>query len=120
MGAAYCELTIEQGADWYLNLWIRNDDGSPKDLTGYQVDMMARQTVQGDVEISMTSGGGTPNVVITPSEGKIAGHLTFAETVLLAFMEGVYDLFLTYTTPTPDTKTKLIYGPVHVRPAVTR
>lgn len=118
--AVYCELTLQQGADWYLNLKLKNNDGSPRDLTGYDVLAQIRQSVQGGVEIELTSTGGTPNIVITPATGLIACHLGFATTSALKFLEGVYDLWLIYTVPAPDVKTCLLYGLAHVRQAVTR
>jgi hypothetical protein len=120
MPAAYYELTVEQNADWYLNLWLENDDGSPRNLTGYEAFLTCRQDYQGPVVFALATTGGTPKIVITAGEGKIACHMGFTETLDLGIMRGVYDLLLAYTTPTPDVQTRLMEGTLTVKPAVTR
>jgi hypothetical protein len=120
MPAAYYELTVEQNADWDLNLWLENDDGSPRDLTDYEADLTCRVDYQGPVVFALSTEGGTPAIVITPSEGKIACHMGFAETLDLGILRGVYDLLLTYTGGSPDAQTRLMEGIVTVKPAVTR
>ena len=34
--------TIDQGADWFLNVIYKNPDGTPIDITGYTASMQMR------------------------------------------------------------------------------
>jgi len=120
MPAAYYELTVEQNADWYLNLWLENDNGSPRDLTDYKASLTCRQDYQGPVVFALSTEGGSPMIVITPGEGKIACRMENPATLDLGILRGVYDLLLIYTGGSSDTNTRLMEGPVTVRPAVTR
>lgn len=118
MAAGVYDITIEEGGEWSMTLWLTEND-LPKDLTNYQAELSIRGVVEGDLVKKLTSSPAA-GITITAGEGKIKCEMTNAETKALAIREGVYDLWLIYTTPEPDTRGKLLKGMVTVDPAVTR
>lgn len=110
MTAGYCQLTIEQGADWnvVLSSWT-DSNGALVNLTGYTAQM----------EICDSPGGDNAYVQLTTSNGKIAIdtvaktitlQLTAAQTSALTYWKkAVYDLFMTDGS---GVVTRLIYGDV--------
>lgn len=115
MAAGEYDVPIEAGIDWEHTLYLKDDAGSPKDLTGYSAEMKIRETMEGDVIETLSTSGG--EIVITAAQGKILLKLTDLETAALGIKEGVYDLVL---TDSGTTKTKLLKGKVIVDPLVTR
>jgi len=115
MTAGKHNYVIEEGTDWESNLWLSNEDETPKDLTDYTAQMQIREQLEGPVIKELTSGSG---ITITAVEGKIELALTVAETRLLQIRSGVYDLEL--TSGAPAKVTRLLEGTITVTPEVTR
>ena len=115
MAAGEYDMPIEAGVDWEHTIWLKDDAGDPKDLTGYSAEMKIRETMEGDVIETLSTSGG--EITITAALGKILLELTDTETTALGIKGGVYDLVLTDGS---SIKSKLLKGKVIVDPLVTR
>lgn len=124
MTAAKQNITIEQGATWgdVLTIYQSAPSGTPMadlvplDLTGYDVRMHIRANVaDADPLIALTNANG--RIAVTPADGIIRRTIAAADTALLAFDFGVYDLEI----ESPDgTVTRLLQGRVSLSPEVTK
>ena len=108
--------TIDQGADWYLNIDYKNPDGTPINLTGYTAAMQFRLNISSTTAaISLTSSSG---IVITGATGNLAIHATAAQTGALDDSTR-YNYDLEITSPS-GIITRLIQGIASVSSQVTR
>lgn len=108
-------VTIDQGADWFLNVTYDNPDGTPINLTGYTGALQLRSLPDDSVAVlSLSTGSG---ITITGATGLVAIRATATQT--RAIDEGIYyyDLEITSTT---GVVTRLIQGQADVSPEVTR
>lgn len=124
MTAAVQNITIEQGATWGDALTIYQSapvgtplaDLVPVNLAGYDVRMHIRADIAApDPLITLTLANG--RIAVTPADGIIRRTISAADTALLAFDFGVYDLEI----ESPDgTVTRLLQGRVSLSPEVTK
>lgn len=118
------DVKIYQGASWILEATLRDENGDVLDLSGYSGDMVIRQYLEDEDEVVRIdeSGGGivlaatAPNITLRLS----ATQTTNLPTSNVEIDDWVYEVRL-FDTLSPDYSTfRLIYGDVHVFPAVIR
>lgn len=115
MAVAY-NITIDQGADFFLNVTYDNPDGTPVNITGYTAEMQVRTNPNSPTAVlTLTNGSG---ITITGSSGLVAIHATATQT--RAIDEGPYVYDLEITAPTGGVVTRLIQGQALVSAEVTR
>lgn len=89
--AATVNLVFEQGTDFSHIVGIQNPDGSIFALTGYSARMQVRPTVDsGTLLFELTVGNG--RVAINTLTGQITLTVSSADTTLMTWRSGVYDL----------------------------
>jgi len=110
MSAININLIVEQGADYDVDFTIRNDDGSPLNLTGYNAASVMRKTY--------TSTKSYPFDVtfIDRLAGEISISMGRTDTASLREGRYVYDIVL--SSP-QSIKTRVIQGNILVYPGVT-
>lgn len=126
MAAAEHDITIEQGATYYLiftwyqeSLVTPGTPGDPYDVTACIIRMQIRETQQGTIQWS----GSTTNGKITHNGagGKITVKITDDDTDLLTRKALRYDLEIEYTTgPKTGDVYRLLKGVVIVDPNYTQ
>lgn len=107
---------VVQGADWSVTLTVSDENGNPKDLSGYSAKMQVRAEPNSSVLIELTS---TPaaGITVTGVSGTIGIVMTAAETAALTFQHGIYDVMLTSGA---GVVTYLLRGEFTLLPRVTR
>lgn len=104
------DITIECGADFSLNMAIRNSEDALVDLTGCTVSAQLREYPEASDYIAFTA---THN----GEGGKITLSMAHESTAQVGYSAGYYDCFVTF----PDTSVqKVLWGEVTVIPAVTK
>jgi hypothetical protein len=111
-------LTIDQGADWYVNFTYYTDttQTTPVNLTGYTAALQLRSEPY-DATAALSLSSPSNGIVITGATGFIAVHATAAQTG--AIQEGYYYYDLEITSST-GIVTRLIQGQILLSPQVTR
>jgi hypothetical protein len=117
MVAARHNLIIEQGATFMYDVLYR-ENGEVVDLTGYTSQMHIRKSLTDpNFVIELTTENN--RISIDGSIGKISLYISAADTRLLNFETGVYDLEI--TSPSPNSRvTRLMEGSVTFSKEVTR
>lgn len=114
---AKLKLKIIQGATFPKVLrWIAPDKTTPIDLTGCTARMQARSEIESPtvlLELTTENGG----IVIDGPAGKLALHISPADTAAIAWESGVWDLEVVH--PNGDV-TRLAQGSISVSREVTR
>ena len=112
MPAATYNLTIEQGADFAIQLTL-SEDGSAKDLNGYsaRAQMRLKKTDTSPAATFVCS-------VTSASEGKVKMSLTNGTTAALS--PGIYYYDLELYTPNDGNVTRLLQGQATVVAEVTK
>jgi len=118
MAAKCYNITIEQGADFQLELVYQDDNGDPIDLTGYTAEMQIREKLTTDPPF-LTLSTANGRIVIDGPNGSITLSIANADTAALTQTAGVYDLELTSGDATPVI-VRLIEGQVKISQEVTR
>lgn len=116
MSAGNYDLQIPQGADYALQIVVKEND-TPRDLSGYFARAQMRQKIK-DVSPSATFSCSLPN----PSGGEILMELDNSTTKNLIATRYYYDLEI-YTTDSggnDDVVVRLLKGLAIVSPEVTR
>ena len=109
------DMRVHQGETWACTLSIKDDNDNPVDLTDYTAKMQVRDKAGGTLLKELATGGS--GITITGASGEIALALTAAETAVLAFREGVYDIYILSSS---STKTYLLKGRFIVTQRVTQ
>ena len=113
MATAY-NPTVDQGADWYLELAYKNADGTPINLTGYTAQLQAREFYgSATAALTLTVGSG---ITLGGSAGTISIHATATQTGAMPTGVYVYDLEL-YNGAIV---TRIIQGKMTLSPQATR
>ena len=107
--ASINNIVIDQGTSFRLSVVLTNDDGSPKDLTSYEVNSQIRRSYYTNTFTAFT----TSKVNLT---GEITISLSAAETSSLKAGRYVYDIEI----EDPSETVRVIEGIVTVTPEVTR
>jgi hypothetical protein len=110
------DIPIKQGDDWEMNVYVEEDDGSPRNLTGYVAFMHIRARVEAGLEKELSTSSG---ITITGATGLLAIKMAYSETALLTFRRGVYDLHL-HKSGSPDIHACILEGDVVMSQLVTR
>ena len=114
MAVSY-NVTIDQGADWYLDVTYDNPNGTPVNLTSYTAALQLRSLPESATAVlSLATGSG---ITITGATGLIA--ITATATQTRAIDEGTYYYDLEITSPA-GVVTRLVQGQAVVTPEVTR
>lgn len=115
MTAGIYNFTMDQGANWDLNVVYKDSDGNPINLSGYTAAMQLRQNYNSDsAELTLTTANG--GITIVGAQGKLVLHATAAQTGSLDAGFYVYDLEIT----SGGVVTRIIQGQVTVAGEVTR
>jgi hypothetical protein len=112
MGAAYTDLSIDQGADFETTLDLIADDGTAINISGYSFSSQIRK--------SYYSANSTANLMITITDaanGNTILTLDAANTANIWPGRYVYDILMVDTT---NTVTRVVEGIVTITPAVTK
>jgi ABC-type nickel/cobalt efflux system permease component RcnA len=108
-------VTIDQGATWYLNVEYDNPNGTPVNLTGYTAALQLRSLPESATAVlSLSTGSG---ITITGATGLVAISATATQT--RAIDEGTYYYDLEITSAA-GVVTRLVQGQAVVTPEVTR
>ena len=107
--ASINNIVIDQGTSFRLSVVLTNDDGSPKDLSTYQVNSQIRKSYYTNTFTAFS----TEKVNLT---GEITISLSAAETSSLKAGRYVYDIEI----EDPSETVRVIEGIVTVTPEVTR
>lgn len=114
MAVSY-NVTIDQGATWYLNVEYDNPNGTPVNLTSYTAALQIRSLPESPTAVlSLSTGSG---ITITGATGLVAISATATQT--RAIDEGTYFYDLEITSPA-GVVTRLVQGQAVVTPEVTR
>lgn len=115
MSAGKENLTIDQGADWYINFTYQDSNSNPINLTGYTAALQLRSNVSDQIAaLSLSTGSG---ITITASTGLIAVHATAAQTGAVVAGYYYYDLEITSVS---NIVTRLVEGKIQIVAQVTR
>ncbi len=117
MAVSY-NVTIDQGANWFLNINYDNPDGTPINLAGYSAALQMRslpETPTAVLSLSSSAGGG---ITITAATGLVA--ITATATQTRAIDEGTYYYDCEITDTFTGVVTRLVQGQAVVTPEVTR
>lgn len=109
--AVVSNLIIDQGADFSVDISYNNDDGTPKDITGYLVRSQLRRSYYSSSNTAFTTS------IVNSALGELRLELDSANTNLLKPGRYVYDVEIV------DTNSKvlrIVEGLVTVLPGVTR
>ncbi len=114
MAVSY-NVTIDQGANWDLNVEYDNPNGTPVNLTSYTAALQIRSLPESATAVlSLSTGSG---ITITGATGLVAISATATQT--RAIDEGTYYYDLEITSPA-GVVTRLVQGQAVVTPEVTR
>jgi hypothetical protein len=111
MSAAYTELFLEQGTDFYTSITLDDVNGDPYDLTGV--------AAKGQIKKSYYSTNETSHFTIAindPPTGVIALSLSSSNTANIAAGRYVYDVII---KDAANNVTRVLEGTVNVIPQVT-
>jgi hypothetical protein len=110
MASVPLNLTIEQGADFQINLTVRNKDGTPLNLLGY--------TASSNLRKHYSSTTSYPFIVtfIDRINGRISLEMTDSVTANLTEGRYVYDIYIESGN---GKKTKVVHGMAIVSPGVS-
>jgi len=115
--AYYEDLTIDQGTDVAIDLYLVNKNGSKKDLTGYTAagKLATSHDVSDSDKVSFTA------LVASPaSDGIVNLSLTNAQTDALNHRKRyVFDVEIAQTDSDGTTIQRVLQGLISVNPAVT-
>lgn len=119
MAAAEFPLNIEQGSTYWVKMTLTSKPPNPQpiDLTGYTVRSQIRPNRGRDTAVLYELSTANGRLEIDGPAGRITLTIPGADSTLWTWLEGVYDLELVDPSGEP---TRLLRGPVHVDPEVTR
>jgi hypothetical protein len=113
MLAGSYDLNIEQGATFTLAMFYQDDNGAAVDLTGRTARMQLRTSIDGEVEIELTTENS--RIIIDGPRGQITLSIAATDTEELTG-GGVYDLELVQGAIVE----RILEGFYKVKPEVTR
>ena len=110
--ADFVELDIEAGATFSVQITVKNDDGTPKNLANHTITSQLRKSYYSSTANSFTIS------ITDSSNGNIAMTMTAANTANLRAGRYVFDVEMNDTAN--STITRVIEGIATVMPNVTR
>jgi hypothetical protein len=116
--AGLYNVTIDQGADWFLDVTYEDPSGTPINLQGFTAALQLRSLPNSpSAALTLTTQNG--GITITSNSGLVSIHATSEQTGAIDEGDYVYDLDI--TSPAPATVvTRLIQGQAVVSAQVTR
>ena len=117
MPAKKLDITIEQGAEFVMNLTWKNPAGSPVNLTGYTAKMQARLKYS-DITPLVTFSTSDGTIVLGGALGTVAVSGPATMSGITKPVVGVYDLELTQTST--GKITRLVAGRAYISPEATK
>ena len=118
MSAAIVDLTMQQGSVFKRNIYYKDSNGDPINLTGYTAAFQVRKakdSASAEVDISTSQG----YIVINPTLGHIEIHIPASQTDDYDFDYGFYDLEL-YPEGDINQAFRILEGRVKMVRQVTR
>jgi hypothetical protein len=112
--AGIYNITMDQGAQWTLQVDYDNNNGTPFNLTGYTARMQVRPKFGADNAV-LTLSSVTGGIVITPLTGTLVLTATTVQTGDIPGGFYVYDLEI----DSGGVVTRLMQGSVTIRDQVT-
>ena len=110
--ADFVELDIEAGATFSVQITVKNDDGTPKNLANHTITSQLRKSYYSSTANSFTIS------ITDSSNGNIAMTMTAANTANLRAGRYVFDVEMNDTAN--STITRIFEGIATVLPNVTR
>lgn len=104
-------LYVEQGADFRTVITVSNDDGTAKDLSGYEAQSQMRRSYTASTSFPIEAN------IINALNGEITLSISAEATAVLKPGRFVYDMII---TDADGVVTRVIEGIVTVSPSVTR
>jgi hypothetical protein len=116
--AGLYNVTIDQGADWFLDVTYEDPSGTPINLQSFTAALQLRSLPNSpSAALTLTTQNG--GITITGNSGLVSIHATSEQTGAIDEGDYVYDLDI--TSPAPGTVvTRLIQGQAVVSAQVTR
>ena len=87
------DIHVHQGATRQLTLKLKDNNGDPKNLSGYTIEMDVKKHAGGEVILGLDSSGN--GITLTGASGQMDFIMTAAQTAAFDFVEGVFDVKLT-------------------------
>ena len=109
--------TIDQGADWYLNVTYNDPAGDPIDITNYTASMQMRTSPLAATAVLTLDD--VTGITITGATGLLELHATAIQTAAITNAKYSYDLEIT-SPASPEVVTRLIEGTIIVSAQTTR
>jgi hypothetical protein len=114
--AGLYNVTIDQGADWFLDVTYEDPNGTPINLANYTAALQLRSLPNSpSAVLTLTTANG--GIVITSATGLVSIRATAVQTGAIDEGDYVYDLEITSST---SVVTRLIQGQAIVSAQVTR
>ena len=116
--AGLYNVTIDQGADWFLDVTYENPNGTPVNLQNYTAALQLRSLPSSaSAALTLTTANG--GITITAGTGLVALRATAAQTMAIDEGNYVYDVEI-YSPANPAVVTRLVQGQITVSAEVTR
>lgn len=110
-------VTIDQGANWFINFLYKDTSGNAVNLTGYTAALQIRETYASTSTLLSLTSSPAAGITITAGTGTIAVTATAAQTGAIATGVYVYDCEI---TDGAGVVTRIVQGEVYLSPEVTR
>lgn len=104
---------IDRGSDFEAELTLRDDDGSPINLTSFIIEAKFSKNYVTSDKVSFTVSA------VDLSIGKIKIKLSPSQTAAMKFHRYVYDVKVTAPLNQGGVKTRVLEGLLYVNPGVT-
>jgi len=114
--AQYEEITIDQGADATIELYLLNKDGTEKNVTDHTVSGKLKKTYNTKDSDSIPFN----TSIVDGANGIISFGLTNTETDALKAGRYVYDIEISYDSDGNTIVERILEGIITVTPSVTR
>lgn len=115
MAAAIYDMIIEQGETWIQNVYMKDGDDIPINITGYTARMQVKETLESVTSLVDLETGGS-GITLDGTAGKITLRVESVVTESLPVGRFYYDLEIIDTT---SAVTKLMRGRISVNKEVT-
>lgn len=116
--AQYEEITIDQGSDFAMEVYLITRDGSAKDLSNFSVAAKLKKTYNSD---SADTTNFSAIVASPATDGVVTLALTNTQTDALRSGRYVYDVEISYVDSDSNTIIeRVLEGRAEVTPSVTR
>jgi hypothetical protein len=105
----------KQGAYWARTIRLQNNDGTPKDISGYDFKMQIREKHEGPVIKELSNDAGT--ITVDVATASITPTMTPEDTAAFSFSKVIYDIF---AYPTSGNDFCFLEGEIVIGAGVTR